>query len=72
MSPAEKGPRKPNGSPSDSDADTPSGALSRLPRGKRPWQPPRVRTGHLFESNSLACGKSTPQLEQCTQNPVTS
>lgn len=39
---------------------------------KRPWQAPRIRTGHLFESNSLACGKSTPQIEQCIQNPVSS
>jgi hypothetical protein len=40
--------------------------------GKRAWQPPRIRTGHLFESNSLACGKNTPLLEQCIQNPVSS
>jgi hypothetical protein len=39
---------------------------------KRPWQPPRIRTGHLFESNSLACGKSAPGLDQCEQNPTTS
>ena len=39
---------------------------------KRPWQSPRIRTGHLFESNSLACGKNTPSLEQCIQNPVSS
>jgi len=31
-----------------------------------------VRTGHLFESNSLACGKNTPALDQCIQNPVSS
>jgi hypothetical protein len=40
--------------------------------GKRSWQEPQVRTGHLFESNSLACGKNTPMLEQCNQNPLTS
>lgn len=40
--------------------------------GKRAWQAPRVRTGHLFESNSLACGKNTPALDQCIQNPVSS
>lgn len=39
---------------------------------KRSWTAPRIRTGHLFESNSLACGKNTPNLEQCTQNPVMS
>jgi len=42
------------------------------PAGKRVWQAPRVRTGHLFESNSLACGKNTPALDQCIQNPVSS
>jgi len=42
------------------------------PAGKRPWQTPRVRTGHLFESNSLACGKNTPAMDQCIQNPVSS
>jgi hypothetical protein len=47
-------------------ADTP------LRPRKKSWQAPQVRTGHLFESNSLACGKNTPQLEQCTQNPLNS
>lgn len=68
MSPADKGPRK----PANSDSASPGAGPSRASRSKRPWQQPRVRTGHLFESNSLACGKSTPQLEQCTQNPVSS
>ena len=26
---------------------------------KRTWRPPIVKTGTLFESNSLACGKLT-------------
>ena len=42
------------------------------PISKRPWQQPRVRTGHLFESNSLACGKSSGVDEQCVQNPLMS
>jgi hypothetical protein len=42
------------------------------PRGKKPWEPPRVKTGHLFESNSLACGKNTPQTDECLQNPTQS
>jgi hypothetical protein len=33
---------------------------------KRAWQPPTVKTGLLFESNSLACGK-TPVEEGCQQ-----
>jgi hypothetical protein len=47
----------------------PHGAAARR---KREWQPPAIRTGHLFESNSLACGKNTPQLDQCLQNPLSS
>jgi hypothetical protein len=39
---------------------------------KRTWQPPRIRSGRLFESNSLACGKNTPAMDQCIQNPVAS
>ncbi len=39
---------------------------------KKKWERPRIKTGHLFESNSLACGKNAPQIEQCLQNPVTS
>jgi uncharacterized OB-fold protein len=27
------------------------------PARKRRWQPPKVKSGQLFESNSLACGK---------------
>ena len=56
MSPPQRVPRSPPGEQAP-------------PVVKRPWQPPRVRTGHLFESNSLACGKSTPQLEQCSAEP---
>jgi hypothetical protein len=25
---------------------------------KKPWERPRVKSGRLFESNSLACGKN--------------
>lgn len=59
MAPGDKPPRDPD-------------VRKKTPVVKRPWAPPQVRTGHLFESNSLACGKSTPQLDQCLQNPVTS
>ena len=66
MAPTDKNSR----SPADGDArKRPPGAE---PKAKRGWQTPRIRTGHLFESNSLACGKSTPQIEQCIQNPVSS
>ena len=42
------------------------------PVKKRKWERPQIKTGHLFESNSLACGKNGPQIEQCIQNPVMS
>jgi hypothetical protein len=43
------------------------------PPQKRPWQRPRVKTGQLFESNSLACGKSAPINDECgIQNPLQS
>ena len=42
------------------------------PAKKKKWESPRIKSGHLFESNSLACGKNGPQIEQCMQNPVAS
>jgi hypothetical protein len=39
---------------------------------KRAWITPAIRTGHLFESNSLACGKNTPMIDQCNANPAMS
>lgn len=41
-------------------------------RGERKaWVKPAVRTGQLFESNSLACGKNQPG-DQCDSNPQAS
>ena len=43
------------------------------PKSKRPWRRPQVKSGQLFESNSLACGKSAPINEECgVQNPLQS
>jgi hypothetical protein len=42
---------------------------------KRQWHRPQVKTGQLFESNSLACGKTIPQsgmMELCAQMPHSS
>ena len=39
---------------------------------KRRWEPPRIKTGQLFESNSLSCGKSNMMMEPCQQNPQSS
>jgi len=37
---------------------------------KRQWHRPQVKTGQLFESNSLACGKTpTAPNEQCMMGP---
>lgn len=39
-------------------------------RIKKAWQKPKVKSGQLFESNSLACGKVVPPVDesndQCT------
>jgi hypothetical protein len=35
---------------------------------KKAWASPRLKTGQLFESNSLACGKSSEETDQCLQN----
>ena len=37
-------------------------------RAKKPWVTPKIKTGRLFESNSLACGKNSPN-DECNQNP---
>ncbi len=66
MAPGDKSPRDKTSRGLNAGVD-PSSTPS-----KRPWQQPRVLTGHLFESNSLSCGKSTPGLDQCNQNPVNS
>ena len=57
--------RKPKEAPAKTD-ETPR----RLP--KRRWRSPEIKTGHLFESNSLSCGKNTPGIDQCNNNPTQS
>lgn len=59
-------------SPAKKPTRPPATAERTPPAVKRPWQLPRVRTGHLFESNSLSCGKSSPLIDMCNQNPLTS
>jgi hypothetical protein len=39
---------------------------------KKSWQRPTVKTGQLFESNSLACGKNSPGTFECMDNPLQS
>ncbi len=36
---------------------------------KKAWQKPRIKSGRLFESNSLACGKNGPGMDSCEQFP---
>jgi hypothetical protein len=53
----------------------PDKAPRKPPRRKKTWAAPKVKTGHLFESNSLACGKSSNQAggdEECLNNPTMS
>jgi hypothetical protein len=53
-------------------AEKPNRKTTRPPP-KRQWQRPRVKTGQLFESNSLACGKNAPINDECgIQNPLQS
>jgi hypothetical protein len=43
---------------------------------KKTWESPRLKSGRLFEANSLACGKSAPMgmsgMDQCHQIPTQS
>jgi hypothetical protein len=39
---------------------------------KKAWESPRVKSGRLFESNSLACGKNQPDGDICTHDPASS
>lgn len=43
---------------------------SKVAKPRKKWSRPAIRTGKLFEVNSLACGKGvvTP-TETCSQNP---
>jgi hypothetical protein len=38
---------------------------------KKVWETPRVKSGRLFESNSLACGKNSPggNGDMCDRDP---
>lgn len=39
---------------------------------KKRWAAPKIDSGPLFESSSLACGKASGAIEICIQNPTTS
>jgi hypothetical protein len=43
-------------------------------RKKKPWESPRVKSGRLFESNSLACGKNEQSMnpQMCDSDPTMS
>jgi hypothetical protein len=41
-------------------------------KSKRAWEAPRIKTGQLFESSSLSCGKSNVMMEPCQQIPQSS
>ena len=44
--------------------DVPAGA-----KPKRRWQAPEMKTGQLFEANSLACFKVSGMSLECDMNP---
>ena len=44
----------------------------RVGKARKPWARPEIRTGKLFEVNSLSCGKSFGSTGQCIHNPTTS
>ena len=35
---------------------------------RKTWVRPEIRTGKLFEMNSLACGKNNSSTSQCRKN----
>jgi hypothetical protein len=37
-------------------------------KGRKTWVRPEIRTGKLFEVNSLACGKNSSSTSQCRKN----
>jgi len=52
-------------------ADKPQSRKTDKKRKTR-WVRPAVRSGRLFESNSLSCGKSSPGLPECQEQNATS
>jgi hypothetical protein len=36
---------------------------------RRSWRAPQIQSGQLFESNSLACFKSSNTILECGQDP---
>ena len=44
----------------------------RSEKSRKKWVRPALRTGKLFEMNSLACGKSSPITQSCFNNPTNS
>jgi hypothetical protein len=43
-------------------------AKSKSKSKKKVWETPRVKSGRLFESNSLACGKNHPDGADCDRS----
>jgi hypothetical protein len=39
------------------------------PPPRRAWEPPRIKSGQLFESNSLACFKHGVGVFECGMEP---
>ena len=41
----------------------------KLEKARKKWNRPEIRTGKLFEVNSLACGKTDGSTAPCSLNP---
>jgi hypothetical protein len=52
-----------------SDAEDPPPPEPPPAAPKRPWEPPRIKSGQLFESNSLACFKHGVGVFECGMEP---
>lgn len=51
-----------------SDPDDTGEPVTEEPQPRRRWDPPRIETGPLFESNSLQCGNKT-ETDGCLIDP---
>lgn len=58
--------------PDDTPKSDPNAPSDPAAPGRKKWEKPTIQTGQLFEANSLSCGKNSPEVEQCMQNPTRS
>jgi hypothetical protein len=54
------------------DGQTPRDATGGEGGGKRPYEPPRIKSEPIFETTALACGKRSGQGGNCIKHPQNS